>query len=245
MSSNWCALPKLPDACRAADVHLIRIALCESRYRADDDWSVLSDDEEARAARYRVESPRRRFRLCRRAVRRCLGWLTQVDPAALRFASERNGKPILQRPADTGLTFNVSHTGDWGVLAVSWRRQLGVDIESIDPQLDTHGLSRRYFSPDEQSQLAQLPAAMHTAGFYRLWTSKEAYMKALGLGMLLPLGSFTMSADPDLPPAFLSGDLREGPWQAAAFAIADDVPGVLLYSGEPAAIHHWDAPADW
>ncbi len=253
--TSWPQLPGEIPAAFQDELHVVRISLDSGRFSASADWSDLSADEIARADRYVVEPPRRRFRLCRRAVRRCLGWATGQEPSSLEFGAERNGKPTLRTPADTGLVFNVSHTGDWGVIALGWRRergrqqpgldQLGVDIETIDPRLDTAALADRFFSRDEQRELNALPPDDQTAAFYRLWTSKEAYMKALGLGMLLPLGSFTMCANPHWPPRLIGGDVREGPWQLAAFSISDSVPGVLMWSGDRLPVRCWSAPPEW
>ncbi len=183
--------------------------------------------------------------MCRRGLRRCLGWFTQLPPADIRFAAERNGKPTLAHPLGTGLKFNVSHTGDWGVIAIAWDRALGVDIESINPQLDGAALAERFFSAQEREELCSLPPKDQQAGFYRLWTTKEAYMKAVGLGMALPLGSFSAAADPHAAPRLVGGDLREGPWQTHSFQVAPDVPGVILWDGGPTRVWCWDAPAEW
>lgn len=241
----WQRLPDDHAALEPRGVHVLRVSLARHRWPTLTSHDPLSHDERLRAARYVVEPPRQRFLLCRRALRFCLGWLTETSPAAIAFATERNAKPILSHPANTSLVFNVSHTGDWGVIAFAWHRQLGVDIESLDPQLDHAGMAQRFFSEDERRQFAGFPVEKQVAAFYRLWTSKEAYMKAVGLGMALPLGSFSMEGDPHLPPGLVGGDIREGPWQAISFDVADDVTGTLLWDRGPTSVSFWDAPAAW
>jgi 4'-phosphopantetheinyl transferase len=169
--------------------------------------------------------------------------MLHLPPRAVVFEFATWGKPQLaERQNPAGLAFNVSHSGDWGVIALGWRRTLGVDLETADPGLDHTGLARRFFSDDEQRQLAALPAELRTAGFYRVWTGKEAYLKATGLGMSFPLGSFAVAADPRLPPRLLAvADRPEEPrrWTAAAFTPADNVFGTVMWDGGPATIHRW------
>lgn len=242
---RWQPAPADRADCAQAELHLFRIPLHDRPVHPEESWADLTIEERQRADRYVVEPPRRRFRYCRRTVRRCLGWLTGVEPNALSFGVEQNGKPTLAYPADTDLAFNVSHSGDWGVLAVGWNCQIGVDLETIDPHLDITGLATRFFSDREQHQLFQLPAERQRAGFYHIWTSKEAYMKAVGLGMALPLASFHVAANPDQPPALLAGDVGHGPWHAVGFHVASAVPGTLMFNQSREIIRYWDIPQAW
>lgn len=239
---NW---PDTASALSRDALHVVRIPLAAAGHESVDDWRELTESERERARRYVVEPPRRRFLRCRRALRRCLGELTGCPPASIAFGTERNGKPTLRHPECEQFRFNVSHSGDWGVIAFGWGCPLGVDIETLDPQLDILGLADRFFSAAEQAELRWLPAELQRQGFYRLWTSKEAYMKGLGLGMLLPLGSFTMQADPRLPPQLMGGEVREGPWFGVGFGVGEDLPGVLLWSGGPRDVCYWSAPSRW
>lgn len=241
----WQPLPTQRRCDDTTIIHLFRVSLAAARYREDDDWSELTEAEGARAARYVVAPPRRRFLLCRRALRRCLGWLADCSAAEIQFAAERFGKPTLQQPAIPGLDFNVSHSGDWGLIAVAWQRQVGVDLEAIDRQLDTAGLATRFFAEHEQQQLLSLPPAQQLAGFYRIWNTKEAYLKALGVGMSLPLGSFAVSADPLGIPGVIAGDVREGPWWGYGCLADETGPGVVLWNRGPASVQTWQAPEHW
>ncbi len=241
-ATTWRAWPNDVSFLDRDAIHVVRLDLSIT---SSSDDACLTPDELTRANRYVVEPPRRRFRRCRAALRRCLGALTGTPPASLRFGAEKFGKPILVEPDPAGLVFNVSHTGDWGVIAFGWSRELGVDIETIDPRLDGLALAARFFSPAEQTALWSLPAAYQTAGFYRLWTSKEAYMKAVGLGMSLPLGSFTMRADPTAEPALLEPLSIERPWSARGFLVAEPVPGVVLWDGPDRPVACWNAAMAW
>lgn len=241
-ATTWRAWPDIVSSLDRDAIHLVRVDLSTA---SSSDEGCLTPDEVTRANRYVVEPPRRRFRRCRTALRHCLSALTGAAPASLRFGAEKFGKPILVDPDPAGLVFNVSHTGDWGVIAFGWSRELGVDIETIDPRLDGLALAARFFSTAEQTALSSLPAAYQAAGFYRLWTSKEAYMKGVGLGMSLPLGSFTMRADPTAEPALLEPLSIERPWSARGFLVAEHVPGVVLWEGPDRPVACWNAATEW
>ena len=241
----WRDWPEDGVVVNATAVHVIRVPLPTAPATSPEEWWELSATERARADRFVVEPPRRRFRYCRRAVRRALAEITGSRPESLVFGAELNGKPTLLEPQNSALVFNVSHTGDWAVLALSQSRQLGVDIETIDPHLDTAGLANRFFAEAELRELAALPPGDQRAAFYRLWTSKEAYMKALGLGMLLPLGSFWMRANPYWPPELLGGRVEQGPGSLRGFEVDATVPGVVMWNGGAADVHFWNAAPEW
>lgn len=239
--------PLTPHDCcdDATVVNVFRVSLAADRFNPHENWSELTDAERSRGSRYVVEPPRRRFLLCRRALRRCLAWLTQSAAKDIVLAAEVFGKPFLSSPAGTGIDFNVTHSGDWGIIAVARDCQVGVDLEVIDPQLDIAGLASRFFSDLEQQALLACPEPLQRAAFYRIWNTKEAYLKALGVGMSLPLGSFSVAADPESAPAVIAGDLRNGPWYGAAFSADDDSPGVILWNGTAKTVKLWEAPQGW
>jgi 4'-phosphopantetheinyl transferase len=242
---SWQSWPATGTGLDRTAVHIVRVSLAEERDDPVMANADLSPDEIARAARYVVHPPRRRFRLCRRALRRCLGTLTSVLPSAIRFTTEKFGKPILSDPVGTGLVFNVSHTADDAVIAFAWDREIGVDIEAHEPRRNVHGLAERFFSSREHADLLRLPASEQPAGFYRLWTSKEAYLKALGLGLSLPLGAFSMQVDPTTRPAVLDEIHPTTRWWGAAFQVHAHIPGAVLWNGSDTTVHYWNAPTEW
>lgn len=136
---------------------------------------LLSADEHDRAARLRQPVHRQRFVLAHAFLRRKLGERLGHHPAALRFGHGPEGKPLL-----AGLHFNLSHSGDLAVLALSTRHPVGVDIEALQP-IDALGLARAHFAPSEAALIADLDDPL--AAFYRLWARKEAALKAHGLGI--------------------------------------------------------------
>lgn len=147
----------------------------------------LSEDEEARAGRYVHARDRMAFRAARAGLRRVLGLVTDRDPACLTFRQDAAGKPFLPG----GPSFNLSHSGDWALLGVTPAHPLGVDLEAHRP-VET-AVARRFFSPAEQAALRRLPITDWPTGFFRLWTRKEAVVKALGTGLSHPLDSFDVT----------------------------------------------------
>lgn len=176
------------------EVHLWRLdlaAVADGELR----WlKMLSPDEQTRAARFHFARDRRRFASTRAVLRTLLSAYLGSEPQKVTFAYAGRGKPSLksQNSAES-MEFNVSHSADVALLAFARGRRLGVDVEQIRDNLDPLAIARRYFSAPEQSQLAALAPDERYAGFFRCWTRKEAYIKALGDGLSLPLDSFDVS----------------------------------------------------
>ncbi|MFI5300954.1 MAG: 4'-phosphopantetheinyl transferase family protein, partial [Polyangiales bacterium] len=154
----------------------------EARY-----CEVLDDSERARIDRTIVPVIRRRRALGRAAQRRLLGARLGVDPRALAFDYGEVGKPSLRSHA---LAFNVSDSAGSWVCVVGGDVALGVDVELTRDRVDIDGVGRRVYVDRELAQIAALPADARRAAFYRLWTLKESYMKAVGLGFHLEPTSF-------------------------------------------------------
>jgi 4'-phosphopantetheinyl transferase len=165
--------------------------------------SVLSADVRDRAARFRFEIHRRRFIVGRGLLRFLLGRTLGVAPETIAFAYGALGKPWLRHPAGTGLEFNVSHSNDLALFALSWGTTIGVDLEYQRPDWDFSGVARRYFTEQEAGQIEALPHDARRPAFFRGWTRKEAFLKARGDGLWLGLDQFEVSIDPKLPPQLL------------------------------------------
>lgn len=157
---------------------------------ADIDASPLDDTERARAARYRRREDRVRFMLTRIALRELLGRYLGKPPASLCFASGRYGRPELVGVA--GPSWNVSHSGDHALIAISDARTVGVDIERIVLEPDWHDLVALACTAAEQGALAAEPLTLRSQRFFQLWTAKEAVLKALGVGIAQGLHALTI-----------------------------------------------------
>jgi 4'-phosphopantetheinyl transferase len=159
---------------RSGEVHVWSVALDLPAERVGALGGVLSEDELLRAARFKVEDGRRNFVVTRAALRVLLGRYLSADPSTLRFATTAAGKPRLD-PLVT--QFNVSHSGDAAMIAVTRDADVGVDIERITPRARLAGVARRVFTPAEREAIDGDEA------FYRHWVAKEAFVKATGRGV--------------------------------------------------------------
>jgi 4'-phosphopantetheinyl transferase len=176
------------------EVHLWRVDL--EAIRADESrWQkLLSSDELGRASRFHFSRDRQRFVASRALLRMLLASYLAADAGSLSFSYSKKEKPFLA-PARAGgdVTFNISHSGGIALFAFARRREIGVDVEQVRRDFDLEAIARRFFSAHEQSQLAALPADEKAEAFFRCWTRKEAYIKATGEGLSLPLTQFDVS----------------------------------------------------
>jgi 4'-phosphopantetheinyl transferase len=151
----------------------------------------LAADERARADRYRTPELRRRFVVARVLLRRLLKAYAPPHSSGLRIGYGVNGKPCLLDLPD--LRFNVSHTGDVAMYAIALEGEVGIDIEATRREVDVSGVARQAFSPRERDVLAALGPDARRDAFFRIWTRKEAYVKARGEGLSYPTQSFTVA----------------------------------------------------
>ena len=192
------------------EVDVWRIPLRRNEATRERLTKLLSAEELARAARFRFDRHRERFIVAHGVLRTVLSAYVGSAPGTLRFGAADDGKPFLATRADCSLRcelrFNLSHSGDLALVAVSAGRELGVDVERIEPKRDLERLARRFFAPEERDALIRLPPDERDAGFFRYWTLKEAYLKAVGTGLGRALASFAVSAFHDGPPRLLRSD---------------------------------------
>lgn len=176
-----------------------RIALDPAAPPGPADVALLSDAERERAARFRFDRDRNRWLHAHVALRRILGAELDVAPAALRFAHGPRGKPRLAWPTQPPLEFNLSDAADLALLALSRSGPVGVDVEHVERVADLEAIAASHFAPEERAALFALPEAERTDGFYRLWTRKEAYIKAIGIGLSFGLDRFAVTIEPAAP----------------------------------------------
>lgn len=179
------------------EVHLWRIDLATVA-TAEQRWEqILSVDERTRAARFHFSRDRQYFTATRGLLRTILASYAASDPKELVFRYSDKDKPSLS-PGHSGtqLEFNVSHSGSVALLAFAQGKAVGVDVEQVRENFEHEAIARRFFSEDEQRQLAALAPSERYGGFFRCWTRKEAYIKAQGTGLSLPLHEFDVSLRP-------------------------------------------------
>jgi 4'-phosphopantetheinyl transferase len=190
-----------PLSCPADEVHWLLCQLDEAARALPID--ALSSDELERAARLQRALDRQRFVAARAWLRHVLGRYLAAAPRAVVFAQGQFGKPSLAG-ARGALQFNLSHSGGVALLALSPAAVLGADIEAVLPIDDCAAIARRHFAPAEWQRWSSLQPAQQLAAFYACWTRKEAYVKALGGGLSVPLDDFEVTFEPDRPAVLLS-----------------------------------------
>ncbi|MDX1935258.1 MAG: 4'-phosphopantetheinyl transferase superfamily protein [Capsulimonadales bacterium] len=186
--------------------------------------ACLSAGEAARAARFHFERDRNRYVVGRGLLREILSRYTGIAPNALRLETTAEGKPYLaDRSGPASLHFNVSHSEDRAVYAVLRDHAVGVDIERIRTDFEVTELAGSYFSVPEIRELASLPTADRHAAFFGFWARKEAYLKALGTGLLCPLREFAVSlTSPEVRRLTPSGEpIDVSEWWVHPLALAD------------------------
>jgi len=189
--------------------------------------AVLSDDERQRAARFRFPDLERRFVAARSTLRALIGRYASRDAADLAFRYGEHGKPSLDRDDASHIEFNVAHTGDVALIAVSRDRCVGIDVETVRPRESLDAIATRYFAPDECEWI--FAATQREDAFYTLWTRKEAVLKAIGCGISVELARIQVV--PERPvccddATFGTWDLHDLPALPGAVAALAAAPGI-------------------
>ncbi|MFC1878895.1 4'-phosphopantetheinyl transferase family protein [Chloroflexota bacterium] len=207
-------------------VHVWAVDLDSLAAQAERDTGILSSAENQRGDRFRFARDRQRFITRRWALRILLGRYLNLPTTLLHFEHNPYGKPAL--PPELGdLSFNISHSAGLALLAFTRARQIGVDIERLRPDYDYPGVVGRFFSNNEQAALRALPPAQRRWAFFAGWTRKEAYIKAHGQGLSLPLDQFDITLTPNQPAQLLA--TRHDPADATRWRLQhlEPSPGYL------------------
>jgi 4'-phosphopantetheinyl transferase len=196
--------------------------------------NTLAPDERDRAARFRFPVDRNHFICARGILRSLLASHLGINPDQVQFDYGSEGKPKLRGPGSTNLHFNISHSHGVGIFALAYGRNLGIDVEFVQPDFKGEDIAARYFSARELEELRGMPEEQRTEGFFNCWTRKEAYIKADGRGLQIPLDSFDVTLSPEAPPRFLRGVSEN--WHLAHLAPAQNYVGAVVYDGPPCPI---------
>jgi 4'-phosphopantetheinyl transferase len=225
------------------EVHAWLVDLDQPPRPASELAALLSDDERERAARFHFASHRQQFEVARGLLRWLLGHYTGVAPEALRFALGSAGKPALAGAAvASGIGFNLSHSGGRALLGVARGMAIGVDIEAVRAVPESEAIANSLFASTEVEALRNLPAERRVDGFFACWTRKEAYVKAVGGGLAVPLHAFAVSVDPDA--AAELGSIAGSQAAAAAWTlwggrVAADAWAAIAVDRNPVRLHRF------
>lgn len=218
------------------EVHIWRINLA----RPDDEVQrcrrLLSGDEVERADRFYFDKDRGRFTVARAAMREILSRYTGVAAMDLHFSYGPRGKPELSGGLEqSGIKFNLSHSSECALLAVTLGLIVGVDIEWIKADFATDEIAERFFSVTEVENLRSLAASQRAEAFFSCWTRKEAYIKALGEGFSIPLDSFAVAFSHGMTPALLYVKVDPGEverWSMYNIVAGDGYKAAVVVQGK-------------
>jgi len=216
----------LPDS----DLHLWLLPLDAAAAAAATLAAFLSPDEHERAARFRHADDVRRYRVARGALRALLGRYLEREPGAIQFEYGAHGKPALARDfARIDLRFNLSHSRDIALIAFGVGHSIGVDLEHGDRAVDALALAGRYGSTRERAMLETLDPGSRSRRFIELWTCKEAWLKATGLGITAGLADVDIDMGAEQPriARMPSGQGCVEHWSLALFEPASDLVGAV------------------
>jgi 4'-phosphopantetheinyl transferase len=227
-----------------ADVHVIQASVSELSGWAIDRLSLLDDGERTRLAGFRREEDRSRFVVSHVFARVALSSWLDEEPASLRFAAGLYGKP--QLAGGRGARFNLSHSGDRVAFAMARDREVGVDVEKVS-RVDVLDLARCFFSPREYQQLATTPTDEQAVAFYRCWSRKESFIKALGVGLSYQLSTFTVETGHSSGQLLIDSE-EFGPhptcWTILALDTGAEYAGSVTVESGSGGVRFWRAQID-
>ena len=233
-SSKWVQAPDSLSL-QAGQVDVWRICLEQGGEILDRFRRTLSPEELDRAGRFRFERLQRHFVVSRGFLRYVLGRYLAVEPSSLKFAYNDYGKPSLA--GEVSLQFNMSHSHEMGLVAVTRGAAVGVDVEHIRVDFASEDIATRFFSPLEVETFSSLPSEERVAAFFRCWSRKEAYIKAIGKGLSQPLDGFDVTLAPYEPAALLrAGEEDKLRWSLSDLDVGSDYASALAVEGAPSQI---------
>jgi 4'-phosphopantetheinyl transferase len=194
---------------------------------------LLEREEQDRASRFRVGASRDQFVISRAFLRLVLAGYLRIDPRDVRFQTREHGKPELKGKRE--LEFNLSHTDGAAALAITRARAIGIDVERVRHDVQTLDIADRFFSRTESDWLHSQPASKLAHSFFACWTAKEAYIKARGIGLSMPLHAFTVipSASCTIPEVKLCIEPARGSnFRIRSLELGPDLAGAVAVDGE-------------
>ena len=228
----WQSSPKNIDL-SPTDIHVWKANMDIELSLQNKFWLTLSEDEKIRANRFRFPHLRVRYIAARGILRHLLAKYLSVSAESIRFEYGEQGKPFLSDFPT--FKFNISHSHDHVVFAFAQDMTLGIDVEFINPKIDCEVIAPRFFSKNEAATLLALPPADRPPVFFNCWTRKEAFIKAKGGGLSIPLDQFEVTLLADDTPQLLAIDWAPNEvksWSIFSFSVNEEFVGALMTAGE-------------
>ena len=243
----WSRPPAKPALSRN-EVHLWRTTVEVPAFDFARLQGLLSSDESARAAGFLFEGDRHRFVIARGFLRAILSLYLHCTPTELHFKYTEYGKPSLANPhVDSNLDFNLAHSGKQALYGITLERAIGVDIEQIRREFASEEITRHFFSVGEARRLLSIPTNDRPKAFFDCWTRKEAFIKAKGVGLSLPLNQFDVSLSPEEPTLLLETkwDKKErSRWSLRAIDVGPNYSAAVAVEGHDWQPSYWQASRD-
>jgi 4'-phosphopantetheinyl transferase len=230
----------------AADVHVWRASLDQPADVIAKLASLLSSDECQRAERFHRPTDRQRFIAGRGILRKIISAYLALAPDEVRFVYNEYGKPFISDDQNRGaLSFNLSHSNGIALYAVVCGHRVGIDVEYMREDFATIEIAERFFSKDEFEALKAAPVDRRTEAFFNCWSRKEAYIKAIGMGVSYPLDGFTVSLALNAAPELLkvNADATEAArWKMFGMDVAKGYAAALIVENPPISLRRfqWD-----
>ncbi len=242
---NW-SLPPEIISLRQKTVDVWSLSLLQNPDLLAECRTWLSPDELERAGRFLKEEHHHRFILGRGGLRKILSRYQGVHPAGISFQYSSHGKPsLVDRDNSERLSFNLSHSKDLAIAAVAWDRLVGIDVEYMRENLDFLKLAGRFFAKNEAEALLNVSLNQRKETFFRIWTRKEAYIKAHGKGLSLPLDQFEVSTGPEKIPLLLHtlhDPMDKDKWSLSGINTWEGYLCTLACEGVIGTIRFWKGP---
>ncbi|MEG4326167.1 4'-phosphopantetheinyl transferase superfamily protein [Microcoleus sp. herbarium5] len=225
------------------EIHVWRVSLAQTESCLQSLQQTLSADERTKADRFVFPKGRSQFIVSRGALRAILSRYLNINSHILRFEYNPYGKPsLIAAQGGNTLRFNLSHSGNMALIAITKDRDIGVDIEGINPNFPCLEIAEKFFSPLENSVLLSFPEHLQPRAFFNCWVRKEAYIKAVGKGLSIPLNQFDVSLEPGKPAALLN--VEDNPEEVSRWSLIELIPSsdmvaAVAVAGDCSKLHCW------
>jgi 4'-phosphopantetheinyl transferase len=242
-NTGWSIPSRIP-VLGQSEIHLWRINLIQTDEDERRLKKSLSDEECNRSAAFYFIHDQRRFIIRRAVLRHLLAAYLDMPAKDVQLLSTLNGKPFINgQNGPDGIRFSCSHSADWALVAIGRGNELGVDMEQHRPLVDSRELVNACFSSHEIAEWSALPETLKPHCFFDGWTRKEAFIKALGMGLLLPLKSFSVSLAANQPAGLLNVENDSeaiGRWSMQSLDVRLGYSGAIVFEGNNIRLQGFD-----
>lgn len=236
----WSQVNSIP-VLKKNQVHTWRVSVIPDQRLWALYFSHLSENEKTRASKFRFEKDRLTYVTARGVLRELISAYTHQSPSAIAFFYNEQSKPYII--SDTSLKFNVSHSGEKILMSFSLEHEIGVDVEFNKRSIEIPQVAKSFFSKNETKALLCLPDVQQLSAFYNCWTRKEAFIKAKGGGLSIPLDQFEVSLLPEEKAELrvIKWDQTDVVnWNLQSITVGEDYTGAVIVKNPSALYDYFD-----